>query len=253
MRFASLGSGSRGNALIVEAGRTRVMLDCGFSYAETVARLARFELDPADIDAVLATHEHDDHVGGVGRFAARAGIPIYLTAGTLSQAERKFSGARIECIDPHTSFPLGDFCVRPYPVPHDAREPAQFLFDDGAAKLGVLTDVGAPTAHIREMLSGCHGLVLECNHDTQMLRDGSYPASLKSRIGSRFGHLSNADAADLVAAIDTSRLRHVVAAHLSESNNTPALARQALARALGTCSADVLVATQDGGFGWLDI
>jgi phosphoribosyl 1,2-cyclic phosphodiesterase len=253
MRFASLGSGSRGNALVVESGRTRVLLDCGFSYAETVMRLARFGLAPEDIDAVLVTHEHDDHVGGVGRFAARTGIPVYLTAGTLSQVERKLATVRCECFDPHSSFSLGALHVRPFPVPHNAREPAQFVFDDGTGTLGVLTDVGAPTAHIREMLSGCAALVLECNHDTEMLRDGPYPPSLKSRIGSRFGHLNNADAASLLAAIDTSRLRHIVAAHLSESNNTPELARNALAQSLGTLPSDVLVASQDAGFDWLGV
>ena len=253
VRFASLGSGSRGNALVVEAGATRVMLDCGFSYAETVVRLARLGLAPEDIHAVVVTHEHDDHVSGVARFAARAGIPVYLTAGTLAAVASKFAQVRCECFDPHAAFQVGEITVRPFPVPHDAREPAQCVFDDGANTLGVLTDVGMPTAHIREMLSGCSGLVLECNHDAELLLNGPYPASLKARIGSRLGHLHNADAAELLASLDRSRLRHVVAAHLSEANNTPALARNALATALGGRPDDVLVATQKEGFDWLEL
>lgn len=252
MRFASLGSGSRGNALIVEACGRRILLDCGFSAAETSARLRRLGIEPFGIDAIVVTHEHDDHIGGVARLAVRADIPVYLTEGTRAAVGRKLDKVRCECIDPHSSFQIGDLCVRPFPVPHDAREPAQYVFDDGVSTLGVLTDVGVPTAHIRAMLSGCTALVLECNHDAELLREGPYPPALKARIGSRFGHLRNDDAARLLADIDTARLRHVVAAHLSETNNTPALAQQALASALGTGPADVRVATQDEGFAWLD-
>jgi phosphoribosyl 1,2-cyclic phosphodiesterase len=253
VRFASLGSGSRGNALIVEAGAIRVMLDCGFSYTETVARLGRIGLVPEDIHAVLVTHEHDDHVSGVARFAGRVGIPVYLTSGTLAAVASKFVGIRCECFDPHAEFQVGDLRVRPFPVPHDAREPAQCVFDDGRNTLGVLTDVGIPTAHIRAMLSGCSGLVLECNHDADLLRNGRYPPALKARIGSRYGHLQNADCAELLAALDTSHLKHVVAAHLSDINNTPQLARSALARALRAQPEDIHVAMQDEGLAWLDL
>jgi len=253
VRFASLGSGSRGNALVVEAGPTRVMLDCGFSYAETVTRLARIGLAPEDIHAVIVTHEHDDHVSGVARFAGRVGIPVYLTTGTLAAVASKFAKIRCECFDPHAEFHVDDLTVRPFPVPHDAREPAQCVFDDGTNTLGVLTDVGMPTAHIRSMLSGCSGLVLECNHDAALLRNGRYPPALKARIGSRYGHLQNADCAELLAALDTSRLKHVVAAHLSDTNNTPDLARSALAGALRTRPEDIHVAMQDEGLAWLEL
>ena len=253
MRFASLGSGSRGNALVVEAGTTRVMLDCGFSFTETVARLQRIGLRADDIDAIIVTHEHDDHIGGVARLATRAGIPVHLTCGTLAAVAQKLAGVQCECFDPHASFALGDLRVHPFPVPHDAREPAQMVFDDGVRRLGVLTDVGMPTAHIREMLSGCSALMLECNYDAALLQEGPYPPTLKARIGSRLGHLQNADAAELLAGLDTSRLRHVVAAHLSEANNTPDLAREALAAALGGRSDDIIVATQTDGVGWLQL
>lgn len=251
MRFASLGSGSRGNALIVEAGRTRVMLDCGFSLTEVDLRLSRLGLTSEDIDAVVVTHEHDDHIGGVARFAARGGIPVHITPGTLAAVARRFKSVNCVCFDPHTAFDLGDLRVRPFPVPHDAREPAQFVFDDGQYSLGVLTDVGIVTPHIRQMLSGCSALMIECNHDERLLRDGPYPPSLKARIASRLGHLPNAAAAELLASLDNSRLRHLVAAHLSETNNTPALARDALACALGSDPDEVLVAAQDAGLDWL--
>jgi phosphoribosyl 1,2-cyclic phosphodiesterase len=253
MRFASLGSGSRGNALVVEAAGTRVMLDCGFAFSEAVVRLQRLRLSAEDIAAIVVTHEHDDHVGGVARFAARVGIPVYATAGTRAAMGAKLDKVRVHCFDPHAPFEIRGLGVHPFPVPHDAREPAQVVFDDGVRRLGVLTDVGMPTPHIVHMLSGCAALMLECNHDARMLRDGPYPPSLKARIGSRFGHMRNEDAAALLAAVDRTRLRHVVAAHLSEANNTPELAQAALAEALGANQEDVRVATQDTGIDWITL
>jgi phosphoribosyl 1,2-cyclic phosphodiesterase len=252
MRFASLGSGSRGNGLLVEAGATRVLLDCGFSFAEAVARLQRLGCAAEDIDAIVVTHEHDDHIGGVARFAARIGIPVYMTPGTRAAAGARFATVDCRAFDPHAAFKLGELTVDPFPVPHDAREPAQVVFDDGSHRLGVLTDVGVPTPHIRTMLSGCSALVLECNYDDALLREGPYPPSLKARIGSRYGHMRNEDAAELLALLDRSRLRHVVAAHLSETNNDPELVQTILSRALGEgATAAVSVAHQDHGFDWV--
>jgi phosphoribosyl 1,2-cyclic phosphodiesterase len=252
MRFASLGSGSRGNALLVEARGTRVLLDCGFSFAETIARLQRLGCAAEDIDAIVVTHEHDDHIGGVARLAARVGIPVHMTPGTRAAAGPRFVDVDCRAFDPHAAFKVGELTVDPFPVPHDAREPAQVVFDDGRHRLGVLTDVGVPTAHIRAMLSGCSALVLECNYDAALLREGPYPPSLKARIGSRFGHMRNEDAAELLAALDRSRLRHVVGAHLSETNNDPQLVQPILTRALGEGAATaVSVAHQDRGFDWV--
>jgi phosphoribosyl 1,2-cyclic phosphodiesterase len=253
LRFASLGSGSRGNALVVEAGNTRVLLDCGFSFSETVNRLARKGLSPEDIDAIVVTHEHDDHVAGVMQFARRMKVPVYLTSGTMAAIAGERDDVRYECFDPHTPFTIGALSVEPYPVPHDAREPAQYVFGDGARKLGVLTDVGMITPHIRTMLNGCAGLVLETNHDAALLSTGPYPPSLKSRIGSRDGHLENTLAGRLLAQLDRSCLQHVVAAHLSQTNNTPALARAALANAAGANNDEIVVATQANGFDWLKL
>jgi len=251
MRFASLGSGSEGNALIVEAGRTRLMLDCGFGIGECVFRLERLGLAPTDLDAIVVTHEHDDHSGGVARFARKHELPVYLTYGTLTAlGGERGAAAQITLIDSHSPFTIGDIEVRPFPVPHDAREPAQFVFSDGSGTLGVLTDTGASTPHIAEMLSGLSALVLECNHDADMLANGPYTPALKRRIASRYGHLANDAAAQLVASLDLSRLQHLIAAHLSQQNNTPDLARAAIAQAIGCAPDWIGVATQDGGFPW---
>jgi phosphoribosyl 1,2-cyclic phosphodiesterase len=254
MRFASLGSGSQGNALLVESGGTRVLLDCGFPLSEATSRLARLGLEASSLDAIIVTHEHGDHGGGVAKLAARHGLPVYLTRGTLSGlgADGRELGNR-KLIDAYTPFAIGAIEVTPYTVPHDAREPVQFVLGDGAARLGVLTDTGQPTAHIAQSLSGVNALVLECNHDLDMLMNGPYAAPLKKRIASRLGHLSNEASAELLQAMDCSRLQHLVAAHLSKANNTPELARAALAGALGCAPEWIGVATQDEGFGWREI
>jgi phosphoribosyl 1,2-cyclic phosphodiesterase len=251
LRFASLGSGSRGNALVVEAGRTRVLLDCGFGPRNLTARLARLGLAPTDLDAILVTHEHADHVGGVAACACRYALDVFLTHGTLGAAV--LEGVGVEVIDSHTAFAIGDLELQPFPVPHDAREPAQFVFSDGGRRLGVLTDAGCVTPHMVEMLSGCAALVLECNHDATMLAAGSYPPQLKRRIAGRFGHLDNAAAADLLAQVDRSKLLHVVAAHLSQENNTPALATAALAAVLGCEPGWIGVADQELGCAWREL
>jgi phosphoribosyl 1,2-cyclic phosphodiesterase len=251
IRFASLGSGSQGNALIVDAGETRVLLDCGFSSREAAARLARLGMAPDELTAIVVTHEHGDHVGGVFAFARRHRLTVYLTHGTHAAAPRG-SAPLPECrlIEGHTPFAIGSLQVQPFPVPHDAREPVQFAFSDGVRRLGVLTDTGTITPHIVDTLRVCDGLVLECNHDHALLAASRYPASLRRRIGGRFGHLENEQAAALLRQIDTGRLQHVLAAHLSQENNRPELAARALASALG-CSEDWIgVADQDGGFDW---
>lgn len=250
LRFASLGSGSSGNGLVVERGRTRLLLDCGFTIAETTARLGRLGLAPRDIAAILVTHEHTDHLGGVARFAKRHAIPVHLTRGTALSLPLDFPASLVRLIDPHAAFAVEEILVDPFPVPHDAREPVQYAFGDGDRRLGVATDLGMSTPHVEEKLTRCDALVLECNHDAAMLAGGAYPRALKERIAGRYGHLDNDAAAAIVAAIDTTRLKHVLAAHLSKENNRPEFARAALAGALGCEASWVGVATQAEGFDW---
>ncbi|MCA8379295.1 MBL fold metallo-hydrolase [Burkholderia cenocepacia] len=255
MRFASLGSGSEGNALVVEASSgtttTRVLLDCGFSAKEVERRLGRLNLCIADLDAILITHEHSDHVGSALTLARRASLPLYMSWGTARAVGADEADVDLHVLWGDETAAIGDLAVMPYTVPHDAREPLQFVFMDGNRRLGVLTDVGMATPHITAVLSGCDALVLESNHDTAMLAASRYPQSLKARIGGNHGHLSNAAAADILASLERSRLQHLVAAHLSQQNNLPELARQAFGGVLGTDGADVVVASQDAGFDWL--
>jgi len=250
LRFASLASGSSGNALVVEADGTRLMLDCGLGPREVERRLARRALAPADLAAIVLTHEHGDHADGALAFARRHGLQVWMTYGTWRAIAADAVPADVNIIDSHRAFVVGALEVHPFPVPHDAREPVQFVFSDGARRLGVLTDTGASTPHIESMLSGCQALVLECNHDAGLLDRGPYPARLKERIRGGYGHLANDAAARLLAALDRRSLQHVVAAHLSQQNNTAELARTALAGALGCGAEWIGVADQEDGFDW---
>lgn len=251
IRFASIGSGSEGNGLVAECARTRVMIDCGFGVKDTASRLARIGVEPESLAAILVTHEHSDHIGGVPAFAARYGIPVWLTFGTLDTVSESLAGVeRVYAFDSHDVFSIGDLEIHPFPVPHDAREPVQYVVSDGAQRLGVLTDLGTTTPFVEASLSGCDALVLECNHDLDLLASGDYPLPLKRRIAGRLGHLCNEGAATLLAALENSRLTHIIAAHLSRENNRPELARAALAGALA-CTPDWIgIADQALGFDW---
>lgn len=252
LRFASLGSGSRGNATLVVRDRTRLLLDCGFGLREATRRLATLGLAPADLTAILVTHEHADHIGGVTRLARRHGLPVYMTPGTWQGAGRPDID-RLELISPHEPFVVHDLQVSPYPVPHDAREPCQFLFDDGAHRLGVLSDTGASTPHIVAQLQRLDALLLEFNHDRQLLAQGPYPAMLRRRVGGDWGHLSNCQAVALLLQLDRSRLQHLVAGHISEQNNSAAHVRAALAAVLAAEAEGMELADQDAGLGWREL
>jgi phosphoribosyl 1,2-cyclic phosphodiesterase len=227
-------------------------MDCGFGLADTVARLARLGLRADDLAGIVVTHEHSDHIGGVGRLARKYKLPVWLTAGTLAMAQ-DFDGVAVRIIDSHAVFAVDGLEVQPYPVPHDAREPVQFVFGDGQRRLGVLTDAGCGTPHIEAQLTGVDALVLECNHDATMLENGPYPASLKRRVGGRFGHLENGQSAALLAKLKHEKLQCVMAAHVSKRNNTSRLAQRALAGALNCADDDVRVACQTTGFDWIRI
>ena len=257
MRFASIGSGSQGNGLLIEATDgstvTRLLIDCGFPIRRTVAQLEKLGIMPSSLSAILISHEHLDHVRGAPALAKKYEIPIWMSPGTHKAVRKKHSPGWVSVFDSHESFEVNGLSVTPIPVPHDAREPVQFLITDGNHKLINLTDLGSVTPHIMEMSTGCDAMVLECNHDLDMLKNGPYHAALKKRVGGYLGHLSNTAAAEFIKSIDHSRLQHLVAAHISQENNQPSLAKEALAAAVTASSADIEVATQDDGFGWREI
>ncbi len=249
MRFAYLGSGSRGNSALIEAGETCLMLDCGFSVRETERRLQRLGRSPGDIDAMLVTHEHSDHIKGVAAFARRYAIEVWMTPGTYAGSrDQDIPGLRL--LNCHAGFEVGALSINPVPVPHDAREPCQFVFSDGARRFGVLTDAGRVTRHMLDAYSGCDTLMIECNHDREMLLNGPYPAALKRRVGGDLGHLNNQQAAGMVADLRGAGLGRVLAVHVSEKNNTHALASEALAEALDLDPDSVTVVEQDAGVSW---
>lgn len=251
LRYASLGSGSRGNATLIEHDGTRLLVDCGFSLRETRRRLARLGRESGDLTAIVVTHEHSDHIDGVGPLAREAGIPVWMTQGTwLSARERLGSLPQVNFFGSHDTFSVGGLEVQPFPVPHDAREPCQFTVSDGARRIGILTDTGAITAHIEKSLEACNALLIEFNHDARMLREGPYPAALKERIAGPLGHLDNDSAAQLLNSLDCSRLASLAAMHLSETNNSPRRVRAVLDSVLGADVEWALLADQDEGLPW---
>lgn len=252
MRFASLGSGSRGNATLVVKGDTCLLVDCGFTIKETERRLERLGKKATDLTGILVTHEHGDHISGVGPLARRYKIPVWMTPGTHS-VQRCGELPQLELVNSHEAFAIDALEVRPFPVPHDAREPAQFVFTDGHRRLGLLTDTGSLTPHIVEQLDDCDALLLECNHDSEMLAESAYPYSLKQRVAGRLGHLSNDQAADLIVQRGDTNLQHLVAMHLSEQNNTEAKVRQVLSTALGCDETWIGIARQEEGLEWREI
>lgn len=252
LRFAFLGSGSRGNALLVEAGGTRLLVDCGFSAREMTRRMHLLDRDPASLDAILVTHEHADHSSGVARVARRYGVPVMTTHGTRAAIGDE-PGVDWRIISPHDALDFKALTVQPVAVPHDAREPIQFTFVQGKARLGLLTDLGHVTPHVISSYGGCQAMVLEANHDPAMLEAGPYPPALKQRVGGPFGHLSNGQSAGLLEQADTTGLERLVAAHLSEKNNDFSLARETLAAALGWAPERVETAQQDTVSEWFEL
>lgn len=254
MRFSVLASGSSGNATVVEAGETAILIDCGLSVRRLAARATTLGLDLSALDAIVVTHEHGDHVGGVGPLARRYGLPVYMTHGTRAAAGFE-NGHKFDVteISPHETFTIGDLSLHPAPVPHDAREPCQFVVARESKRLGILTDLGSDTRHIQQHFADCCALVLEFNHDLELLSGCEYPDSVKDRIAGRLGHFNNVQASALLETLKSTRLRHVLGAHVSARANHIDLVQRSLASVLGGSATTWDVAEQDTATPWIEV
>jgi len=223
MRFCVLGSGSRGNSTYVEAGSTRILIDAGFSGVEVQRRLAAIGVAAADLSAIVITHEHGDHVHGAGVLSRKLRIPVYINEPTLRAAAGQLKTLFAVCeFATGESFAIDDLRLHPFAVSHDAADPVGFVIRDSQQScLGYCTDTGVVSRLMQYRLAACQGLVLECNHDPVLLQNGPYSAALKQRVRSKSGHLANGDALAFLDALLHDGLRHVVLAHISETNNDP--------------------------------
>jgi phosphoribosyl 1,2-cyclic phosphodiesterase len=244
VRMTVLASGSKGNSTVVSSSGTAILVDAGLSCRETLKRMALAGLDPQSLEAILITHEHQDHVNGVAVLARKLKIPVYMT-GATHQAWKKWARNTQFKTDPERakldnfeefgsgkSFCIGNIGVTPFTIPHDAADPVGFVFTVEGVRIGFVTDLGYMPTNIRVQLKGCDGLLIESNHDLELLRNGPYPWSVKQRVMSRVGHLSNEELAKFFAEDYDGGAAFVVLAHLSENNNHPELAR--------TCAEQVL-------------
>jgi phosphoribosyl 1,2-cyclic phosphodiesterase len=256
MRVAVLGSGSAGNSLIVVSGGRRLLIDAGFSCQRITQQLAGLGEDAKTLDALLLTHEHEDHVRGARVLQRRYGLPAYATAGTLKHVVLEAPEAGVHVVRSGEPFEVAGFRIECFSVPHDASEPVGFTVEDSAGRrLGVVADLGSRTQLAWGRLRDLDCLVLETNHDLHMLRSGPYPWALKQRVAGRHGHLSNDDAAAGLPELVSDRLRSVVLYHLSRTNNLPVLAAQAVGEMLDRCGspAEIVLTRQDGPTGWIEI
>lgn len=252
MRFTCLGSGSKGNASLIEEAQTCILLDCGFSAKEVEKRLAAINYQAEQLSGILITHEHGDHVRGAKALARRYKLDLWASKGTAI-AGKLLDYKQLRILDCHQPFSIGDIAIQPVPVPHDAKEACQFVFSNQARQtLGVLTDVGSLTPYIVEHYKACDALVLEANHDPDMLKFGPYPPSLKRRVAGDYGHLSNQQAAGLLRHVAGDKLQHLVLAHISEKNNTEFKVKSMIDGLAQTFS-NVVYAQQNQGFDWLEI
>ena len=256
LRFKSLGSGSTGNAAVVESHDdkpSRLLIDCGFGLKHLLARLDAAGLQGSDIDAIFVTHEHGDHIGCAVAFAARCGIPLWMSAGTYAAIGSPPLNGLLRIARDGEEIRLGQMSVLPFTVPHDAKEPLQLTCSRGSAKLGVLTDLGHATSHVLSHLAACSTLLLEFNHDAELLAASSYPEFLKHRVGGPYGHLSNDSAAQIAKDVSHSGLKTIVAAHLSLQNNSPALTRASLSHTDVRVADAIVIADAATGCDWITV
>ena len=260
LKFKNLGSGSTGNASVIEAQcglqTTRILIDCGLGLKELERRLIQAELELTDLDALFITHEHADHVGHTRRVAGALGIPVWMSQGTwlaCNGLDWGLDSSQINIARDTQIINIGSIEITPFTVPHDAREPLQVKLSDGSVSMGLLTDLGHISSHVLSHLKGCNALLMETNHDTQMLRNSGYPQFLKDRISGPLGHLSNDSACELARKLNHTGLGHVVAAHLSERNNSPEIVLECLSKALGRSQDEVWVASPVTGSAWVTV
>lgn len=252
MRISVLGSGSKGNSTLIQMGSTTLMVDCGFGLRETQKRLLELSIDPVDIDAVLVTHEHQDHIAGVEPLAAKFGLNVFMTEGT-SRVWKSRGRVIAEQIRAGTIFEIGDIAIEPVSVPHDAREPVQFIFSHAGQHVGVLTDLGCLTKHILDSYTKCQTLLIEANHDLQMLNDGRYPYSLKRRVGGDWGHLNNQQTVGFISQLALeNNLCQVIIGHISEQNNQLELIQTELEQQQPSVD-EICFALQNETLGWVDL
>jgi len=260
LRFKSLGSGSSGNATLVEAqsgaNTTRLLIDCGLRLRDLEARLIEAGTRPDALDAIFITHEHGDHIGCARSFVKRYATPMWMSQGTwLAIANDAWAPYQhlLNVARDGVAIEVGALQAMPFTVPHDAREPLQLRCTDGDRHLGIVTDLGHASQHVVNALQGCHALMLEANHDPDLLEQSAYPSFLKQRVAGPWGHLANHAAAGLLAQIKHTHLSRVIAAHLSERNNTPELARASLSGALGCAPLDIDVSDPLEGMAWVGV
>ena len=267
--FASLGSGSSGNATIVRAGRELVLIDCGFGLKETQARLLKLGIAAAELTAIFITHEHGDHIKGAGPLARKFNIPVYTSSGTYYSGKlgkltqvKLFDNFKPICLDADDRYQgAGPVRVHPVAVPHDAREPAQFIVEFNQRRLGILTDLGHISQHVEKAYQDCDALLLEANHCTDMLRAGPYPAQLKQRVGGNWGHLNNHQSAAFFQSVDCERLQTLVLGHISQNNNSVARVREVFEPLIASTAKarkaseplQAYYACQDEGFDWISV
>jgi phosphoribosyl 1,2-cyclic phosphodiesterase len=245
MYFSVLGSGSKGNSVYIESGKTAILIDAGFSGKEIAARLKSIGRSIEDLDALFVTHEHHDHIHGVGVLSRRCNIPVYSNYGTIKGGE-KLLGRLFKHVEFGTgkTFQVKDLQVRTFSVSHDATEPVGFVIGNGKVTLAYCTDTGKVSRLLAQRLMGCNGLILEFNHDLGMLKDGPYPLALQQRVRSDHGHLSNEAGAEFLQSLLHDQLKHVILAHLSAGNNLPELAMDAARKAVGDRPLQLKVASQ---------
>lgn len=249
MRFCCLGSGSKGNSTLVSYKNTLLMIDCGFSMRHVVNSMLERDCSPEQLTAILVTHEHADHIKGVASLARKYQIPVYSTRGTARTGKLEKVEA-LHWLTLDQTIMLGDLSVTPVTVPHDAHEPCQFLFEANSKTLGVVTDLGSVSTHVKNMFHQCDALLLEANHDLDMLWRGPYAPSLKRRVASDWGHLNNQQAEELVHSMNLQRLKNLVLGHISEQNNCVEIVRRHFQQ-FEQASRRVIYASQNEGFDWL--